>query len=276
MNKLTKIFCWLSGLVISLVLISILGDIILNSLESFNLTFLYQVPMSAGRRGGIYPIIISTLLITGISTLVTVPIGTLCAIYLSRHYPSTLVFKKFIKRMIQVLSGVPSIVFGLFGNAIFCTFFGLGFSILSGALTLSCMCLPLFITSVEEGVSSIPDEVIHTTHSLGFSLYTTFKSIVLPLAIPSILSGLVLSVGRALAETAALIFTSGYVDRFPESLLDSGRALSVHIYDLAMNVPGGDQNAYKSSMVLIGLILIINSVFNIIAKIISKEGQLYE
>jgi phosphate transport system permease protein len=159
---------------------------------------------------------------------------------------------------LDILAGVPSIVFGLFGNVFFCKVLGLGFSILSGGLTLACMVLPILIRSTEEGFRAVPNEYRLGAAALGFSRTTTLFKLLLPAAVPGLVVGLVLGIGRAIAETAALLFTSGYVDRMPESLLDSGRSLSIHIYDLSMNVSGGDKNAYASALVLLLLILLIN------------------
>ena len=163
-------------------------------------------------------------------------------------------------------SGVPSIVFGLFGNAFFCKTLGLGFSILSGGLTLACMVLPILIRSTEEGFRAVPTGYRLSAAALGLSRTTTLFHLLLPAAVPGLLVGLVLGMGRAIAETAALIFTSGYVDRMPESLLDSGRALSIHIFDLSMNVSGGDANAYASALVLIVLLLAINGTASWLAE----------
>ena len=159
-----------------------------------------------------------------------------------------------------MLAGVPSIVFGLFGNAFFAKTLGLGFSILSGGLTLACMVLPILIRSAEAGLSAVPLEYRLSSASLGISRTSTLWNLLLLAATPGLLVGLVLGIGRAIAETAALIFTSGYVDRMPTSLLDSGRSLSIHIFDLSMNVTGGNKNAYASALVLILILLIINAI----------------
>ncbi|MGQ0529114.1 MAG: PstA family ABC transporter permease, partial [Panacagrimonas sp.] len=150
------------------------------------------------------------------------------------------------------------IVFGLFGNALFCVMLGMGFSILSGGLTLACMALPLLIRATEQGLRAVPDDYRQAAAALGVSRWTVTVQVLLPAAVPGLLAGLVLGIGRALAETAALIFTSGYVDRMPSSLMDSGRAMSIHIYDLAMNIPGGERNAYGTALVLVALLLLIN------------------
>jgi len=165
-----------------------------------------------------------------------------------------------------VLAGVPSIIFGLFGNAFFCVYLKMGFSILSGGLTLACMVLPILIRSTEEGFRSVPAEYRFGATALGMSRTSTLVHLLLPAAMPGLVVGLVLGVGRAIAETAALIFTSGYVDRMPGSLMDSGRSLSIHIFDLSMNVAGGDSNAYASALVLIGIFILINAVASLIAE----------
>ncbi len=169
-------------------------------------------------------------------------------------------FGRFIESSLDVLAGIPSIVFGLFGNAFFCIYLDLGFSILSGGLTLACMVLPILIRTATEGLHLVPNEYRLAASALGITRSAALVHLLLPVATPALVSGLILGIGRAGAETAALIFTSGYVDRMPDSLLDSGRALSVHIYDLSMNVAGGDANANSTALVLIIILFIINSI----------------
>ena len=244
----TATFCWL------------LGDIIWHGLRHVSWTFLTTPPENAGRRGGIGPILVSTFLILGVCLAVSLPIGIGTAVLLAEFTSDHSLFGRLTRRSLDVLAGVPSIVFGLFGNAFFCKTLGLGFSILSGGLTLACMVLPILIRSTEEGFRAVPSNYRLSAAALGLSRTTTLFHLLLPAAVPGLLVGLVLGVGRASAETAALIFTSGYVDRMPESLLDSGRALSVHIFDLSMNVSGGDANAYASALVLVTSLLMINGV----------------
>jgi phosphate transport system permease protein len=188
------------------------------------------------------------------------------AVLLAEFTTDASLFGRLTRRSLDVLSGVPSIVFGLFGNVFFCKTLGLGFSILSGGLTLACMVLPILIRSTEEGFRAVPAGYRLSAAALGLSRTTTLFHLLLPAAVPGLLVGLVLGVGRAMAETAALIFTSGYVDRMPESLLDSGRALSIHIFDLSMNVSGGDANAYASALVLVVLLLAINGMASWLAE----------
>lgn len=223
--------------------------------------FLTGTPERAGRSGGIGSILISTALILLICMTVAVPIGLGTALFLSESGIANERFsRRVIRRSLETLAGVPSIVFGLFGNAVYCRLLGFGFSIVSGGLTLACMVLPLLIRAAEESLRAVPSEQRQAAAALGLSKWTTIGRIVLPQAIPGIVAGLILGIGRALAETAALIFTSGYVDRMPSSVFDSGRSLAIHIYDLSMNVAGGNQNAYASALVLIGFLLIINCI----------------
>ncbi|MBM4302699.1 MAG: phosphate ABC transporter permease PstA [Deltaproteobacteria bacterium] len=243
---------------VSWVLFLVLFDICVTGGGSLNLEFLFSEPTSAGRTGGIAPILMSTLFILLITMMVSLPLGLGSAILLSEFSSEEKLFGRLVRRSLDVLAGVPSICFGLFGNAFFCKRLGLGFSILSGGLTLACMVLPILIRSTEEGFRSVPKEYRLSAAALGLSRISTLWHLLLPAAIPGFLVGFVLGVGRALAETAALIFTSGYVDRFPRSLMDSGRALSIHIYDLSMNISGGDENAYRSAFVLVVLLLVIN------------------
>lgn len=252
-------FIWSIALLVTSVFVWLLGDIVWHGIGEISWSFLTEVPRDAGRAGGIGPIIVSTVLILIVCMIVTMPLGIGTAILLAEFTSSESLFGRLVRRSLDVLTGVPSIVFGLFGNAFFCVYLGMGFSILSGGLTLACMALPILIRSTEAGFRSVPDEYRLGAAALGMSRTTSVLHLLLPAAAPGLLVGMVLGMGRAMAETAALIFTSGYVDRMPQSLLDSGRSLSIHIFDLSMNVPGGDANAYASAFVLIALLLIVNS-----------------
>lgn len=249
---------WMIALLVTGVFIWLLGDIIWHGIGRISWSFLTEAPRNAGRAGGVGPIIVSTALILLVCMVVALPVGVGAAVLLAEFTPSDNLFGLLVRRSLDVLAGVPSIVFGLFGNAFFCVYLGMGFSILSGGLTLACMVLPILIRSTEEGFRSVPDDYRLGAAALGMSRTTSLVHLLLPAAAPGLMVGLVLGMGRAIAETAALIFTSGYVDRMPQSLLDSGRSLSIHIFDLSMNVPGGDTNAYASALVLIALLLIVN------------------
>lgn len=258
---ITTIFCW------------IFTDILWHGIGQLSWEFLTTAPQNAGREGGIFPILVSTLLILAVCMAVAIPIGVGTAILLAEFSDRESRFGRLVRRSLDILAGVPSIVFGLFGNAFFAKVLGLKFSILSGGLTLACMVLPILIRSTEEGFRAVPREYRLGAAALGLSKTTTIWNILLPAAIPGLVVGFVLGIGRAIAETAALIFTSGYVDRMPESLFDSGRALSIHIFDLSMNVAGGDANAYASALVLMLLLLLINSTAIWIASIWFQHQQ---
>jgi phosphate transport system permease protein len=257
---------WATAALVTAIFLWIASDILWHGMGYLSWKFLISEPENAGREGGIASILVSTVLIIGVCMTVCVPVGVGTAVLLAEFTPSDSWFARLVRRSLDVLAGVPSIVFGLFGNVLFCKVLGLGFSILSGGLTLACMVLPILIRSTEEGFLAVPNEYRLGAAALGFSRTTTIFQILLPAAVPGLVVGFVLGVGRAIAETAALIFTSGYVDRMPQSLLDSGRTLSVHIFDLSMNISGGDKSAYASASVLLLLLLLINGTAAWIAK----------
>jgi phosphate transport system permease protein len=220
---------------------------------------LFENPENAGRDGGIASVLMATLLILVVALSVALPLGLGTAVWLSEYSRNHHSVNRMIRLSLDAVAGIPSIVFGLFGYAFFCLYLKLGFSILAGGLTLACMILPILIRTSESGIAMISNDWRHGAYALGMSRASALRHILLPAAAPAIMAGILLGIGRATAETAALIFTSGYVDRMPESLSDSGRALAVHIYDLSMNVTGGDQAAYASALVLIAIIIVINS-----------------
>jgi len=254
-----------AALIVFAAFLWIVFDIVRGGLAHISWSFLTEAPASAGRAGGIGPIIVSTILILMVCLTVAVPLGVSTAVLLSEYTRRDRWFGQWTRWSLDVLAGVPSIVFGLFGNTLFCIVLGLGASILAGGLTLACMVLPILIRTTEQGLRAIPADLRPGAAAMGISRPVMILRVVLPAAVPGLIVGLVLGIGRALAETAALLFTSGYVTRMPGSLLDSGRALSVHIYDLSMNVPGGDANAYASAVVLITLLISINGVASWIA-----------
>ena len=249
---------WLAAALVAGVFLWLLGDMLWHGAGQLSWEFLTTEPEHAGRTGGIAPIIVSTLLIVGVAMAVAAPLGLGTAVLLSEFCAPQSRLGGWLGLCLDVLAGVPSIVFGLFGLAFFSVYLGMGFSILAGGLTLACMALPIIIRTVEEGLRAVPDEWRHGGAALGLTRTSVLWHILLPAAAPALAAALMLGIGRAMAETAALIFTSGYVDRMPSSLHDSGRALAVHIYDLSMNVAGGDANAYATALVLVMLLVVIN------------------
>ncbi|MDX8406166.1 MAG: phosphate ABC transporter permease PstA [Mariprofundus sp.] len=257
-DRLFSLLIYLAAATVVTLLLWVLADLTWQGWSHLSFDFLFDEPANAGREGGIGPILASTLLIIAVTLLAALPLGLAVAIWLAEFTRRGDGPGQTVRLCLDVLAGVPSIVFGLFGNAFFCIYLGMGFSILSGGLTLACMILPVLIRTSEAGISAVNDTWRQGAQALGMSKSSAIYHILLPAAAPAITAGLILGIGRATAETAALIFTSGYVDRMPESLMDSGRALSVHIYDLSMNVPGGDGAAHASALVLIGLVLILS------------------
>ncbi len=257
---------WLTAGIVFLAFGWLISEVVVQGVGKLSWSFLTDEPARSGREGGIYPIIVSTLLILGTALVIVIPLGLGSAIWLAEFTKKSSKRVQSTRLILDVLAGVPSIVFGLFGYAFFCGFLDLGFSILSGGLTLACMMLPILIRTTEAGLTAVPNDWRRAGAALGVSRTTLLWQVLLPYASPAITAGLLLSIGRATAETAALIFTSGYVDRMPESLNDSGRALAVHIYDLSMNVVGGDKAAYGSALVLIIMVVIINLSANALSE----------
>lgn len=258
MEPLMAAVIWCVAVGVTLILLWLVGDLIWQGGGQVSWTFLTTPPERAGVEGGIAPILVSTALILVVCMVVSMPLGLGTAILLTEFSIQVGPLGRAIRLSLDILAGVPSIVFGLFGNALFSKRLGLGFSILSGGLTLACMVLPILIRSIQEGLQAVPPDYRRSAAALGLSQTSTLATLIIPAAMPGIVVGLLLSIGRAIAETAALIFTSGYVDRMPSSLLDSGRSLSIHIYDLATNIAGGEPHAYATALVLMGLLVVIN------------------
>lgn len=247
------------ALLIVAVLAWILIDIAWRGWSHLSWEFLTGEVEASGKQGGIAPLIVSTLAILGVALVVAVPLSLAAAIWLVEHTRTNSTAGRWIRVSLDALAAVPSIVFGLFGNAFFCVLLGMEYSILSGGLTLACMLLPIVTRVSEEALRAVPHEYRLGAAAVGLSRSTTLFRILLPAAAPAMAAGVVLGIGRALAETAALIFTAGTVTRMPTSVMDSGRSLSVHVYEVAMNVPGGDHAAYATALVLVGLLLVINA-----------------
>lgn len=240
--------------------VALTGSAVARGMGAIDLSFLVDAPSDAGRAGGIAPVLLSTVWVLAIAFVVTLPIGIGAAVFLAEIARRTSRSARWVRRALDVLAGVPSVVYGLFGNALFGVWLGFGYSILAGGLTLACMVLPFFTRQAEEAILAVPIETHRAGVALGFSRWGLVRRVLLPIAAPGILVGLTLSVGRAVAETAALLYTSGRSARWPESWLDSGRTISVHIYELAVDVPGGEERAYASALLLLGLLFVGTSL----------------
>ena len=216
------------------------------------------------------PSIINTFLMTLLSLLVCVPLGIGAAIYLTEYAKRGSKLVKLVRMTAETLSGIPSIIYGLFGSLFFVVALKMGLSLLSGALTLSIMVLPTIIRTTEEALLAVPDSYREGSFGLGAGrLRTTFK-VVLPSAVTGILSGVILAVGRIVGETAALIYTAGTVAKVPDSLLDSTRTLAVHMYTISTEGLYIDQS-YATAVVLLVFVLGINALSSFIAKRIGRR-----
>lgn len=215
------------------------------------------------------PALINTIIVTFLSLIIAAPLGIFSAIYLVEYAKRGNKFVGLVRITAETLSGIPSIVYGLFGLLFFVTTLGWGFSILAGAFTLSIMILPLIMRTTEEALKSVSDSFREGSFGLGAGRLRTVFRIVLPPAIPGILAGIILSIGRIVGETAALIYTAGTVAQIPDSLLSSGRTLSVHMYSLASEGLYINQT-YATAVVLIIVVIAINSLSAYIAKKLVK------
>lgn len=215
------------------------------------------------------PAIINTVLMTLLSLLIAAPLGIFSAIYLVEYAKRGNKIVKLIRITAETLSGIPSIVYGLFGMLFFVVTLHWSYSILSGAFTLAIMILPLIIRTTEEALKSVPDAYREGSFGLGAGRLRTVFRIVLPSAVPGILAGIILAIGRIVGETAALIFTAGTAPVVPKSLFDSARTLSVHMYNLSQEGLYVDQ-AYATAVVLLLVVVAINGLSNFVAKKIAK------
>lgn len=215
------------------------------------------------------PAIINTITMTFLTLLMAVPVGIFSAIYLVEYAKKGNKLVSVIRITTETLSGIPSIVYGLFGFLMFNVTFKWGYSFLSGAITLAIMILPLIIRTTEEALLAVPDSYREGSFGLGAGKLRTVFRAVLPSAVPGILAGVILAIGRIVGETAALIYTSGTVTGIPENLMDSGRTLSVHMYALLSEGLYMEQ-AYATSVVLLVLVLGINTLSGFIAKKVGK------
>lgn len=249
--------------------------IVQKGLPAIDWKFLSDIPRQGMRAGGIFPAIIGTIYLVSGAILFALPIGLLAAVYLSEYAKDNLL-TRIIKLSIVNLAGVPSVVYGLFGLALFVVFFKFGASILSGSLTLGIMILPLIITASREALESVPQAFREVSLSLGASKWQTIRHIVLPNAIPGILTGTILGIGRAAGETAPILFTVAafYLPQLPKSVFDQAMALPYHLYVISTQVPNVDEKIrYGTALVLLTLVLFMNLVAIIIRNKFRKKKK---
>ncbi len=249
--------------------------IIQKGIPAMNWQFLTDIPRQGMRSGGIFPAIIGTVyLVTG-AIIFALPVGLMAAIYLS-EYSKDNFLTRIIRLAIVNLAGVPSVVYGLFGFALFVVFFKFGASILSGSLTLGIMILPIIITTSREALESVPYSFREVSLSLGASKWQTIRHIVLPNAISGILTGTILGLGRAAGETAPILFTVAafYLPQMPNSIFDQVMALPYHLYVISTQVPNVDEKIrYGTALVLLTLVLFMNLIAIIIRNKFRKKKK---
>lgn len=265
-QKIAFFLLFLATLLIVVPVGLIVVIIIQKGLPAINWQFLSDIPRQGMRAGGIFPAIIGTFYLVFGAIVFALPIGLLAAIYLSEYAKDNLL-NRIIKLAIVNLAGVPSVVYGLFGLALFVIFLKFGASILSGSLTLGIMILPIIITTSREALESVPQSFREVSLSLGASKWQTIRHIVLPNAIPGILTGTILGLGRAAGETAPILFTVAafYLPRLPKSIFDQAMALPYHLYVISTKVPNVDEKVrYGTALVLLFLVLFMNLVAIII------------
>lgn len=216
-----------------------------------------------------FPAIVTTLWTVALSLLISVPLGTGCAVYLTEYAKTGGRLVRLVRLAAETLSGIPSIVYGLFGMLFFVTTLEWGFSMLAGVFTLSIMVLPVLMRSTEEALKSVPESYREASFGLGAGKLYTIRRVVLPSAVPGILSGVILAVGRIVGETAALIYTAGTVAAIPENVMRSGRTLAVHMYVLA-NEGLHVGESYATAVVLLLIVLLINTLASLTAKRLAK------
>lgn len=223
-------------------------------------------------NASLMPALINTLLMTLLSLLIAVPLGIFAAIFLVEYAKRGNKFINVIRITTETLSGIPSIVYGLFGLLFFVTTCKWGYSLLAGAFTLAIMILPLIMRTTEEALKSVPDTFREGSFGLGAGKLRTVFQIVLPSAVPGILAGVILSIGRIVGETAALIYTAGTVAQIPKDVMGSGRTLAVHMYSLSSEGLYMDQ-AYATAVVLLVMVILINWLSGFAAKKITKGNS---
>lgn len=270
-------FTSLSYLVV-LILFVILGFIIIKGSSVISWDFLTKSPEEGMTSGGIYPAIVGTLYLVLGSSLISFPIGVMSGIFMN-EYATNGKITKFIRIMTNNLSGVPSVVFGLFGMALFVNTLGFGDSIIAGSLTLALLSLPLVIRTTEEALKSIDDSFRHASLALGATKLQTIRKVILPMAFPNIITGLILSVGRVSGETAPILFTVAayFLPQLPGSIFDQCMALPYHLYVISTSgtdVEASRGMAYGTALVLIAIVLIVNLLANALRSYFAKKVKM--
>jgi phosphate transport system permease protein len=258
-----------------LAILAIIAYIFWNGFPALSWEFLFSMPSNGMREGGIWPAIVGTLYLTLGTAVVAVPIGLLAAIYLSEYAPDS-AFTRTIRIAIVNLAGIPSVVYGLFGLALFVLFLGFGSSILASCLTLAIMTLPVIISTAEEALRAVPQSFRLVSFSMGGTRWQTVQRVVLPQALPGILTGVILGLERAAGETAPILFTgaSFFLPHLPQSIFDETMALPYHLFVISTQVPGMPvQIQYGTALVLLIFVLAMNLIATLIRSYFRRKRQ---
>ena len=259
-EKIAKVLIWSAAIFVLGLLLFIIVYILAKGLPVINWQFLTDIPRSMGRSGGVASTIVGTFLVTALAIVIVIPFGIGTAFYLAEYTRENIV-TRIIRFSAESLAGIPSIVYGLFGFIFFVIYLNLGWSILSGGLTLAFMILPTVIRTSEEAIMAVPEMYREASFALSATKWQTISRVVFPAALLGIVNGVILSMGRCVAETAAVILTAGSALRMPTSVFSPTRTMAVHFYILAREGISME-NAYGTAALLILLILIINVVAN--------------
>lgn len=251
----------------TLVLVAIIAYVVINGLPHISLDFIFGWPQGVNAEGGIWPTIVSTVYVTALAMLICTPVAVLAAVYLAEYAKQGKVVD-IIRYAADALASVPSIVMGLFGYALFVEAMGLGLSMVSAALALALLMLPIVMRTTEEAIRAVPRYIRWGAYGLGATKWQVVSKIVLPSAFGRIATGIVLAIGRAIGETAVVLYTMGQAINLPISPLDSGRPMTVHLYLLAND--GINMNAaYGTALLLMAIIL----AFNLFARYLSRKRR---
>jgi phosphate transport system permease protein len=263
------------AIVVMVPIVLVVAYIIFQGIGAINWEFLTSFPRNGMKEGGILPAVIGTVLLTFGTAIASIPLAVGAAIYLAEYARDTWLTRG-IRLAIINLAGIPSVVYGLFGLGLFVLFLGLGTSIVAGSLTLGLMTLPVVISTAEEALLTVPQRFRVVSRSLGASRWQTIRQVVLPNALPGILTGVILGLERAAGETAPILFTVAafYLPQLPRSPLDQTMALPYHLYVIATQVPGMPlQIQYGTALVLLVLVLSLNVVATVIRSRYRRRRQ---
>lgn len=251
----------------TLVLLAIIAYVVINGLPHISLDFIFGWPQGVNAEGGIWPTIVSTIYVTALAMLICTPVAVLAAVYLAEYAKQGKIVD-IIRYAADALASVPSIVMGLFGYALFVEAMGLGLSMVSAALALALLMLPIVMRTTEEAIRAVPRYIRWGAYGLGATKWQVVSKIVLPSAFGRIATGIVLAIGRAIGETAVVLYTMGQAINLPISPFDSGRPMTVHLYLLAND--GINMNAaYGTALLLMAIIL----AFNLFARYLSRKRR---